>query len=173
MRFCYFYIKTLAKKSQSSFLWELEDKVNIKTEKNINSFVTRETMKIIEKNYLLIVIGDYLYIYHFDELANFELFTYLQFYTNFIQCLCPFTKDILALGTWSGDIIFIKIQNLLEKSNKTEIKLHLGYTKIRNLIQVKDGIMICIKDDDKEKKSKNSLIKFISNKSEENEAIKG
>lgn len=162
-RLCYFYIKTLAKKKQSSFLWELEDKINIKTKKNINSFVTRETMKIIEKNYLLIVIGNYLYIYHFDELANFELFTYLLFYTNLIQCLCPFTKDILALGTWSGDIIFIKIQNLLEKSNKTEKKLHLGYRKIRNLIQVKDGIMICIKDDEKKRKSKNSLIKYILN----------
>ena len=162
-RLCYFYIKTLAKKKESSFLWELEDKISIKTEKNINSFVTRETMKIIEKNYLLIVIGDYLYIYQFDELANFELFTYLKLYTNFIQCLCPFTKDILALGTWSGEIIFIKIQDLLAKSKKTEQRLYLGYQKIRNLIQVKDGIMICIKDDDKRRISKNSLIKYILN----------
>ena len=41
----------------------------------------------------------YLYIYHFNEVPDFILFKCIGFYGyEFIQCLCPFTKDILALG---------------------------------------------------------------------------
>lgn len=158
LRFCYFYIKILEKTKPS--LWELKDKNNIETKETVNYFVTRETMKIIEENYLLIAIGGYLYIYHFNEVPDFILFKCIGFYGyEFIQCLCPFTKDILALGSWSGNLIFINIKNLF---NIKIIKKKICKEKIRNLLQLKDGNIICIKDE-KENKDKISLIKSYLN----------
>ena len=110
-RFCYFYIKTLEKINPS--LWQLKDKCDIQSY-NINYFVKRETMKIIDKKYLFICISNNLNIYninYIDGVINFVLFKSFNF-GAFIQCLCLFNKDILTLGTWSGNIIFLDIKNI-------------------------------------------------------------
>ena len=116
--------------------------------------------KVIEKNYVLITIGSYLYIYHFNEVPDFQLFKCIGFYNyEFFQCLCPFTKDTLALGSWSGNILFINIKNSFNIKIK---KINNEHLKIRNLMQLNDGNIICIKDE-KENKEKICLIKGYIN----------
>jgi len=77
-RLCFFYLKTLEKPNDSSDL-EIKDKCQILTKKNVNYFVTRETMKISTKNYLIVGIGRYLYIYHIDNNDNFILHNGITF----------------------------------------------------------------------------------------------
>ena len=147
-RLCFFYLKTLEKANDNSD-WEIKDKCKIITKRNISYFVTREIMKISTKNYLVIGIGSYLYIYHIDNNDNFILYNNITFNGNeFIQCLCPYSKNILAIGSWSGTIFFLENNKLLKikyiKNTKDENH------KIRNLIKVDEGNIICIKSKDEE-----------------------
>lgn len=116
-RLCHFYLKTLEKTNDSSN-WEIKDKCQIITKRNVNYFVIRETMKISTKNYLIVGIGRYLYIYHIDNNDNFILQNGITFQGNeFIQCICPFSKNILAIGSWSGTVFFIENNKLLKITN--------------------------------------------------------
>ena len=143
-RFCYFYIQTLEKINPS--LWQLKDMWVIQSH-NINYFVTRETMKIIDKKYLFICISNNLNIYNINYIngvINFVLFKSFNFHA-FIQCLCLFNKDILTLGTWSGNIIFLDIKNISDVQVITEKNYQ---SKIRNLMQLNKGNIICVRDFD-------------------------
>ena len=161
-RLCHFYLKTLEKTNDSSN-WEIKDKCQILTKRNVNYFVTRETMKISTNNYLIVGIGRYLYIYHIDNNDNFILQNGITFQGNeFIQCICPFSKNILAIGSWSGTVFFIENNKLLKIKNVKNTGN--GNLKIRNLIKLDEGKIICIKSKDEEEEEEVSIINNLNMK---------
>lgn len=150
-RLCYFYLKALEKSNNNSN-WEIKDKYSIITKRNINYFITRETIKISTKNYLIIGIGRYLYIYHIDNNDNFILYNSITFHGNeFNHIICPFSKNILAIGSWSGTVFFFENNKLLKLKyiKNTGNDNH----KIRNLIKVDEGNILSIESRDKEEVS--------------------
>ena len=152
----YFYLKTLEKENESSN-WKIKDKFKISTEKNINYFVTSETMKLSSKNYLLVAIGRFLHVYHITDDDEFIFCNNISFKGNeFIQSICLFKKNILAIGCWSGNICFIENDKLLTKKNVK--KTNKRNTNIRNLIKLDEDNIICI-----EKRNGFEVIRLINN----------